>query len=126
MVHPDSFYEVYADHGTGGKQDQSLWQPSTRVDGYVCLGTVASLNYNAPTELMSSYVCLKRDLVEQGDFGYEIWNDKGSKGKEDISLWSVESILIRVLTIYLNKKAPQQQPEEKLQCCYMPRCSYDF
>ncbi len=48
IVTPDYFYQLYTDRGTGGRQDLSLWQPITRNNRYVCLGTVASLNYSAP------------------------------------------------------------------------------
>ncbi len=81
----------YTDRGTGGRQDLSLWQPITGNNRYVCLGTVASLDYSAPTGLRHKYACLRKELVEQGIFGYEIWNDRGSGGREDVSLWSVES-----------------------------------
>ena len=91
IVTPDSFYQLYTDRGTGGRQDLSLWQPITRNNRYVCLGTVASLDYSAPYGLRNRYACLRKDLVEQGIFGYEIWNDRGSGGREDVSLWSVES-----------------------------------
>ena len=87
---PVGFTQVYADHGTGGNQDMSLWIPTPPSNDYVAMGTVASLGYNTPDHLMSSYACIRKDLVLQGEFPLEIWNDHGSGGKQDASIWAVQ------------------------------------
>jgi hypothetical protein len=87
---PVGFTQVYADHGTGGKQDMSLWIPTPPSDNYVSMGTVASLGYEAPKHLLSKYACIRKDLVLQGEFTQEIYNDRGSGGKQDLTIWGLQ------------------------------------
>ena len=87
---PVGFTKVYDDQGTHGKHDVSLWIPTPPNNQYVSLGTVCSPNYDPPTDLLSKYACIHKDLVVQGEFPMQIWNDKGSGGKEHVSLWAVE------------------------------------
>ena len=90
IAHPVGFTQVYADHKTHGHQDMSLWIPTSPSNDYVSMGTVASLGYSPPNQLMSTYACIHKDLVLQGEFPLEIWADHGSGGSQDVSIWAVQ------------------------------------
>ncbi|MEL7531649.1 MAG: Vps62-related protein [Bacteroidota bacterium] len=84
--HPVDYRKVYGDHGTGGDQDGAFWEPIAPA-GYVALGTVATRSYEKPS--VKEVVCIRKDLVRRVSVGGQIWNDRGSGGDMDISLWNL-------------------------------------
>jgi|GEM_PF-582028 len=83
---PTGYREVWNDHGTGTKQDCSIWYP-TPPDGYVSVGYVANNKYDKPA--LDNYACLRHDLVGPIDPGAQIWNDLGSGAKMDVALYEI-------------------------------------
>ncbi|KAK5995074.1 hypothetical protein PT974_03467 [Cladobotryum mycophilum] len=83
---PVSWTNVWTDAGTGGKYDGSFWTPVC-PGGYVSLGDAASATYNPPTHKVW---CLREDLAKQGTYEKaSLWDDTGSGGKRDVSLWGI-------------------------------------
>lgn len=73
----------YNDSGTGGDRDLSIWRPNP-IAGYHSLGDVAVSGYTAP----GGYL-VKDDgdlLAAPTDYVFK-WNDSGSGGDRDVSLW---------------------------------------
>lgn len=83
---PVDYSEIWNDHGTGGDHDGSFWQPIA-PDGYVAIGAVAVLGYDKPN--IGNYRCVRRDLVQETNFGVLIWNDQGSGGNKDLELYTI-------------------------------------
>jgi hypothetical protein len=73
----------YSDSGTGGDHDLSIWRPNA-VEGYHSLGDMAVAGYTSP----GGYL-VKDDgdlLSAPTDYVWK-WNDSGSGGNYDVSLW---------------------------------------
>jgi len=83
---PIGYVEVWNDHGTGTRQDCSIWYPRP-PDGYVSIGYVANNRYEEPD--LRNYACLRHDLVGQIDPGTPIWMDKGSGARMNVALYEV-------------------------------------
>jgi len=83
---PVGYTPVWNDHGTGTKQDCSIWYPEP-PEGYVSIGSVANSEYGEPK--LGNYACLRHDLVMLTDLGGLIWNDKKSGAKMDVSLYEI-------------------------------------
>ncbi len=91
-VEPTEVLEVleyewrYDDKGSGAKDDVSIWRPLA-PPGYVALGDVAVLDYEAPP--FAARVVRDVPGVTAKPLGYErIWDDEGSFGAHDVALWS--------------------------------------
>lgn len=86
LRHPVDYRKIYGDHGTGGDQDGSFWEPIPPA-GYVALGMVAMRSYAKPS--LTEVVCVRNDLVTPAKIGAQIWNDGGSGGDMDVSIWQI-------------------------------------
>ncbi|WP_455885078.1 Vps62-related protein [Pseudomonas spelaei] len=86
-LRPPLDYElVWHDKGTGARTDASIWRP-VPPQGYVAMGLVYGVNYDKPS--YHAVRCVREDLVVAAQVGEPIWNDKGSGGPNDLSLWSI-------------------------------------
>lgn len=83
---PVGYSQIWNDHGSGGTYDGSIWRP-VAPDGYLALGDVASSGYNSPN--IPNYMCIRKDLVEDGTVGPLIWNDQSSGASMDVSLYQL-------------------------------------
>lgn len=86
--YPVDYELVYTDKGTGGDQDVAFWKPIA-PEGYVAMGMVATASYEKPG--LQEVICIKKDLTVEGFAKAEVWNDKGSGGDQDISVWDVRT-----------------------------------
>lgn len=87
VANPTGYTQVWNDRGSGARKDGSFWRP-TAPPGYVSLGDVAQIGYDAPD--VNKIWCLRSDLVADGTYGPdEIWDDRGSGAKGDVSIWAV-------------------------------------
>lgn len=74
LAPPVGYAWVWADWGSGGTFDASIWTP-VPPPGYTCLGTVAVLGYNPPpTDLVR---CVKTAYVLPANAVW-VWQDSGS------------------------------------------------
>ncbi|WP_421109222.1 Vps62-related protein [Streptomyces sp. NEAU-S77] len=91
---PTGFTKIWGDHGTGSDKDGSVWRP-VPPSGYVALGDVFVSGYNSPNP--AQYACVRKDAVgghryvREARIGGEIWNDRGSGGDRDVSVWAVQA-----------------------------------
>ena len=83
---PADFEQVWKDTGSGAKTDCSIWRPIP-PDGYVALGLVCADGLDKPS--LNSVRCVREDLVVAASIDTMIWSDKGSRAKQDFSVWSV-------------------------------------
>jgi hypothetical protein len=83
---PDDFEQVWKDTGSGAKTDCSIWRP-VPPEGYVALGLVCADGLDKPS--VNSVRCVRADLVVAASIDTMIWSDKGSRAKQDFSVWSV-------------------------------------
>ena len=83
---PDDFEQVWKDKGSGANTDCSIWRPIA-PDGYVALGLVCADGLDKPS--VNSVRCVRADLVVASSIDNMIWSDKGSRAKQDFSVWSV-------------------------------------
>ncbi|MCO7224763.1 phosphatidylinositol-specific phospholipase C domain-containing protein [Pleionea sp. CnH1-48] len=85
VTKPLGYNWVWNDRGTGADTDASIWRPIA-PNGYVCLGDVATTNHGlAPsTDLIR---CVHKSYVTASPYQNFKWNDAGSGGKYDVSLW---------------------------------------
>lgn len=87
---------VYHDHGTGTRSDLSVFQADlTHIPGdYYIIGQVV-VTGSYPKQVPPSSVVLIRPLAKgliKPPTGYTlVWNDKGSGGDQDGSVWRVEA-----------------------------------
>ncbi|PHH91001.1 hypothetical protein CDD83_1979 [Cordyceps sp. RAO-2017] len=87
VARPVRFEWLWNDKGSGGKHSGTFWRP-VAPDGFVALGDVCTYKWGEPS--LNSIWCLRADLVKDGAFpDTDIWNDRGSGGAWDCSLWQV-------------------------------------
>lgn len=86
FAHPVGFTQIWNDAGSGANLDGSFWSPIP-PPGYVSLGSVAQFGYAMPP--VTSFVCVRSDLVVQGVVGNQIYNDSGSGANADFSAWDI-------------------------------------
>ena len=86
--YPVDYELVYTDKGTGGDQDVAFWKPIA-PEGYVAMGMVATPSYEKPG--LQDVICIKKDLTVEGFAKDEEWNDGGSGGDQDISVWNIRT-----------------------------------
>lgn len=84
--HPNDYERVYADTGSGGKQDGSFWKPVCPL-GYVGLGLIAQRSHKKPS--LAEMVCVQRKYTTFARIGERIWNNKGSGARQKVTLWDV-------------------------------------
>ncbi|WP_435271369.1 Vps62-related protein [Streptomyces sp. 1222.5] len=82
-----SFIKVYDDRGTGAHNDIAIWRPNERLyPGFRSLGDIAMDTH----EVVPQNTFLVKDvgnvLAAPSDYR-EVWNDKGSGGDLDGSIW---------------------------------------
>jgi hypothetical protein len=88
-----SFDWIYDDRGSGAEMDVSIFRPKSTEEGFYIVGDFAQSSYQDP---LNSSVVVKQLNVESDDpfplltapIDYRlVWNDKGSGGKHDGSIW---------------------------------------
>ena len=85
LSHPKDYQWIYNDSGTGGDHDVTVWMPIA-PPGYKALGMIAS---NGAKPALTEVVCVREDLVIGTSVGKFIWNDGGSGGDHDGSVWYI-------------------------------------
>ncbi|KAF4611360.1 hypothetical protein G7Y89_g15653 [Cudoniella acicularis] len=86
VASPVSYERVYTDEGTGAKRDGAIWRP-VAPEGYVALGDVVT---DRSTPSLNDIWCVRRDFLVAGKYaGEPIWDDRGTGGKYDVSIWGV-------------------------------------
>ncbi|KAF9027294.1 FDS protein [Hymenopellis radicata] len=81
--------KVWDDAGSGKPRDYSLWRGVAANDNYLVIGGIFSTNqgYAPPTEEQARGIrSIRKDLVVM-DTSVLVWNDAGSKAREDGSVW---------------------------------------
>ncbi|MEL7531650.1 MAG: Vps62-related protein, partial [Bacteroidota bacterium] len=87
LAFPTGYKRTYHDSGTGGHQDGSFWLPIAPA-GYRALGMVAMQSHGQPP--LNEVVCVREDLTTYASIGAFIWNDAGSGGDLDASVWQIK------------------------------------
>mmetsp|Transcript_26338 Transcript_26338/g.62661 ORF Transcript_26338/g.62661 Transcript_26338/m.62661 type:complete len:482 (-) Transcript_26338:144-1589(-) len=106
LANPTTYTSIYSDQGTGAHMDGSTWRP-VPPSGYSCLGDVFQTGY----DMLSTDIiyCVRSDLTYYGTVGDLIWNDHGSGGDHDLSVFQMTNyqqvyddaqILLGVNTLY--------------------------
>ncbi|MFJ6783244.1 Vps62-related protein [Streptomyces yangpuensis] len=84
LASPVSYEKIWTDVGTGGKYKGSLWRPIP-PKGYVALGCVAPKDtYEEPP--LDAVTCVRADLTDHAKAHF-VYSDKGTGGKQDVSVW---------------------------------------
>ncbi|MFD0358252.1 Vps62-related protein [Streptomyces sp. NPDC127110] len=84
LAAPVAYEKLWTDVGTGGKYKGSLWRPIP-PEGYVAMGCVVPKDtYEEPP--LDAVMCVRADLTDHSKATL-IYNDKGTGGKEDVSVW---------------------------------------
>lgn len=85
VTKPLGYNWVWNDNDSGADTDASIWRPIA-PQGFVCLGDVTTTNHGiAPsTDLIR---CVHESFVKTSQHTNWKWNDSGSGGKYDVSLW---------------------------------------
>eukprot|EP01097_Dermamoeba_algensis_P011492 TRINITY_DN8917_c0_g1_i1.p1 TRINITY_DN8917_c0_g1~~TRINITY_DN8917_c0_g1_i1.p1 ORF type:complete len:220 (-),score=45.54 TRINITY_DN8917_c0_g1_i1:17-634(-) len=111
---PSDLEMIWGDMGSGGKfGNASLWWPVPK-NGYVALGVVAAKGYEKPP--IDSCVCVRMDLVVEGEFGKCIWDSSSTSADMCTSLWEVKSnpkfagISANLFFAFQNKHKPTFTP----------------
>ena len=77
---------VYDDTGSGAFEDGSIWRPVVPA-GYVSIGDVAHASHDKPG--FATLVIRDDPDALRPPVGYEqIWNDKGTLGANDVTIWN--------------------------------------
>jgi VPS62-like protein len=87
-----SFYKfLYNDRGTGGSHDVTIYRPTPVDNSYYFIGDYAQNNYHAPTGSSPIVRAINDDpanpLIMPPVSYSQVWNDKGSGGDHDGSIW---------------------------------------
>jgi hypothetical protein len=82
---------IYSDAGSGAHRDVTIWRPQPQSTDYHVVGDYAQGNYGAP---VGPSVIVKaidddpdRPLLKPPIAFNQVWNDKGSGGDHDGSIW---------------------------------------
>ncbi len=86
VAYPTNYVQIYNDAGTGGDQDGSIWMPIPPT-GYVALGMVGMNGHGKPHR--EAVVCVREDLTVPVRVGEYIFDDRGSGGDSDLSVWGI-------------------------------------
>ncbi len=83
---PLGWTQVWNDQGSGGSDNGAVWSAEA-PDGFVGIGAVASLGYDAP--IIPNYGCINTSLLTQVTSGLiPIWKDQGSLAHQDVEFWA--------------------------------------
>lgn len=88
-----SYTKVYSDQGTGAKMDVSIFRPNPSDPSYFIVGDYAQGNHNSGPAGTSLIVKAINDdnsempLLKAPVDYVQIWNDKGTGGRYDGSIW---------------------------------------
>lgn len=85
------YFWIYNDKGTGAHMDVSIYRPTPTDSSYSILGDYAQGNYYSPSGTSLIVRAINDDpqfplLKSPIDYS-EVWNDKGSGGHHDGSIW---------------------------------------
>lgn len=89
LTPPQSYSQIWNDKGSGAHMDGSIWAPVPRP-GYVALGAVCAQGYSQPS--IPQLMCIRFDLVQAGQIGALIWNDRGSGAHEDVGVYLIDEL----------------------------------
>lgn len=82
---------IYDDRGSGANMDVTIYRPTPSDPTYKILGDYAQGNYSAPSGSSLIVRAINDDpnfpLLKQPVDYSEVWNDKGSGGHHDGSIW---------------------------------------
>jgi hypothetical protein len=82
---------LYNDKGSGADMDVTIWRPTPTNTDYYIIGDYAQGNYSQPTGSSLIVMALNDDPnnpLIKAPVGYtEVWNDHGSGGDNDGSVW---------------------------------------
>ena len=86
-----TYYWIYSDKGSGASMDVTIYRPMPSDPAYKIIGDYAQGNYYAPTGSTLIVRALNDDpnnplLQPPKDYSL-VWNDKGSGGDYDGSIW---------------------------------------
>lgn len=82
---------LYNDRQTGGIHNVTIYRPSPTDAGWFTIGDYAQNNYHVPTGISPIVMAVNDDpdnpLIKPPTTLSQVWNDKGSGGKHDGSIW---------------------------------------
>ena len=81
---------LYSDSGSGAHRDVTLWRPEPTDTGYYIIGDYAQGNYGnptGPTVIVTAVNDADNTLLKPPVDYREVWNDHGSGGHHDGSVW---------------------------------------
>jgi hypothetical protein len=82
---------LYNDRQTGGAHDVTIYRPSPTDAGWFTIGDYAQNNYHPPTGSSPIVMAVNDDpnnpLIQPPKGYTQVWNDKGSGGLHDGSIW---------------------------------------
>ena len=82
---------LYNDQGTGSHMDVTIYRPNPTDQSYAIIGDYAQGNYSGPTGTSLIVKAINDDPSNpllQSPTGYnQVWNDHGSGGHNDGSIW---------------------------------------
>lgn len=82
---------IYNDRGSGAHQDVTIWRPTPTSSDWSIVGDYAQGNYNNPNGSSVIVKAINDDPAQpilKAPVGFnEIWNDHGSGGDNDGSIW---------------------------------------
>lgn len=85
LAAPVRFVPIWNDSGSDADRDGAFWKPIPPA-GYVSLGSIGTSG--APPSI-NSVRCVRKDLVEEGVYGGQIYNDLGTGADGNFSAWDV-------------------------------------
>jgi hypothetical protein len=85
------YYWIYDDRGSGASKDGAFYRPMPFDRGFFIIGDYAQGNYSQPTGSSPIVKAINDDpnypLLKEPIHYNEVWNDKGSGGHYDGSIW---------------------------------------
>ncbi len=87
LAAPISWKLIWTDRGTGANKDGSMWHGVPPSNDFVCLGSIPQAGYNRP--YLPNYRCVHTTLVEEITTGALLWSDRGSNGREQVSIFKL-------------------------------------
>lgn len=87
LAPPSDWKLVWTSKGSGADKDGSIWHGVPPSRDYACIGSVATGGYSKPR--IRNYVCVHTCLVETYPVAKPIWTDKGSRSKDQVSLFNL-------------------------------------
>lgn len=90
-VLPKRYLMIWKDTGSGAQLDGALWQAEC-PNGYGALGMVFTPNHTNPQNRANKkyqIACINTKYVVESTITTEIWNDRQSGAKSDVSIWAI-------------------------------------